>query len=169
MTKPPNQTKRRRRAVLEHALEIATRTDRIFVSVAEGLAGSAIAALSAARLPTSPRIATACQSSSRVGLVSAVPGEDWNPLASGARVRGESEPDSCARDDPSNDPEPGPGHSAGVEPLLTALGRIVVEHRDAGYATLDRDDRFWTLLQLLQTLGRPGDDCSPAPDDEPRT
>jgi hypothetical protein len=44
---------------------------------------------------------------------------------------------------------------AGVVPLLQALGRTVATHAQAGYESLQEDPRFWTLLHLLQRLGRP--------------
>ena len=44
---------------------------------------------------------------------------------------------------------------AGVVPLLQALGRTMADHTRAGYATLQKDDRFWTLIRLLQVLGGP--------------
>jgi hypothetical protein len=43
----------------------------------------------------------------------------------------------------------------GVLPLLQALGRTVAKHAHAGYASLQEDPRFWTLIHLLQRLGRP--------------
>jgi hypothetical protein len=43
----------------------------------------------------------------------------------------------------------------GVVPLLQALGRTVARHTHAGYASLQEDPRFWTLVHLLQRLGRP--------------
>ena len=51
--------------------------------------------------------------------------------------------------------------SAGVVPLLQALGRTVANHAQAGYASLQEDRRFWSLVHLVQTLGRP----SIAPED----
>jgi hypothetical protein len=173
MVKTSNQLKAssgRRRNVLEHALEIANRSDRLFVSVAEGLAGSAIAALSAARLPAHRRAEAGATSASRIDLVSAAPADAWNPLASGARVRREPEAESESELPAHRSSEPGDaaGHSAGVVPILRALGRIVAEHRNASYATLDRDDRFWTLLHLLQTLERSGGEL-PAQEDQLRT
>jgi hypothetical protein len=45
--------------------------------------------------------------------------------------------------------------TAGVVPLLQALGRTVASHAHQGYASLQQDDRFWTLIHLVQLLGRP--------------
>lgn len=149
----------RRRSVLAQALEIANRGDRLFVSMAEGLAESALAALSVARSSTRRRSESDPSSRSGVDLVSAVAADSWDPLASGARVRAETGLDP--------EPEESDGHEPGVAPLLRALGRIVAEHRSASYATLDGDERFWTLLSLLQTLRRPLQE-SPARDDDGR-
>jgi hypothetical protein len=44
---------------------------------------------------------------------------------------------------------------AGVVPLLQALGRTVATHAQHGYASLQEDPRFWTLVSLVQTLGHP--------------
>ena len=44
---------------------------------------------------------------------------------------------------------------AGIVPLLQALGRTVARHTEAGYASLQEDPRFWTLIDLVQRLGRP--------------
>jgi hypothetical protein len=46
-------------------------------------------------------------------------------------------------------------HPPGVVPLLQALGRTVADHTHKGYATLEQDERFWTLIHLLQLLSRP--------------
>ncbi len=45
--------------------------------------------------------------------------------------------------------------TAGVLPLLQALGQTVADHTQRGYATLEQDERFWTLIHLLQLLSRP--------------
>jgi hypothetical protein len=151
----------RRPSVLARALEIAHRGDRLFVSVAGGLAGSALAALSAARSAPRPT-ESGLGARSSVDLVSAVAAEAWDPLASGARIRDPSGSDRDPTEQEADD-----GHSPGVVPLLRALGRIVAEHRPASYATLDQDERFWTLLWLLQSLGRHGQEPQ-APDDDRR-
>ena len=44
---------------------------------------------------------------------------------------------------------------AGIVPLLQALGRTVATHAQAGYSSLQEDPRFWTLVHLVQALGRP--------------
>lgn len=46
----------------------------------------------------------------------------------------------------------GSGNRPGVVPLLKALGRVVSAHSDDGYASLEHDERFWTLLCVLQSL-----------------
>jgi len=57
--------------------------------------------------------------------------------------------------------------------LLQALGRTVADHVHEGYASLETDERFWTLIHLLQSLARPNvrprvspQDCPSAPASE---
>ncbi len=45
-------------------------------------------------------------------------------------------------------------HPAGVLPLVQALGRVVADHQDGGYASLVKDERLWTLLDLLYVLSQ---------------
>jgi hypothetical protein len=77
-------------------------------------------------------------------LVSAIRPDDGDYLD--ARV---AERLGVKQDDP---PVPRP---AGVVPLLQALGRTVATHAQAGYASLQEDPRFWTLVHLVQALGSP--------------
>jgi hypothetical protein len=70
--------------------------------------------------------------------------------APSARPTREPELDLVSGEDGSQ----GSRHPAGVAPLLGALARIVAEHRKAGYSTLENDERFWTLVELLQALRR---------------
>jgi hypothetical protein len=42
---------------------------------------------------------------------------------------------------------------AGVAPVLEVLGRVVSDHHESGYGSLDRDERFWALIRLLHTIG----------------
>jgi hypothetical protein len=49
---------------------------------------------------------------------------------------------------PNGDPSSPPG----LVPLLRALGRVVASHDREGYATLESDERFWTLVYVLQSL-----------------
>jgi len=44
------------------------------------------------------------------------------------------------------------GSAAGVLPVLRALGQIVSEHEKSDYRSLDRDRRFWALIDLIATL-----------------
>jgi len=93
----------------------------------------------------------------RIGLMAALPIDAWHD----GHVEIESMLASLGR------------NPAGVVPLLQALGRTVADHTRAGYATLQRDERFWTLIHLLQVLGRPelpdglGADAGPEESAEP--
>jgi len=42
--------------------------------------------------------------------------------------------------------------SAGVVPLVRALGNVVAEYSQVGYRELDQDERFWKLLNLIWLL-----------------
>ena len=44
------------------------------------------------------------------------------------------------------------GDPAGVVPLLQALGDVVADYEDEGYAGLQEDERFWAVLGLIQLL-----------------
>lgn len=52
---------------------------------------------------------------------------------------------------------PGPAASvlvrepAGVVPLWRALGRVVSQHAESGYRSLETDGRFWALVRLIQS------------------
>jgi len=65
-------------------------------------------------------------------------------------------------DEPESTPHV--SHSPGVLPILEALERVVVEHAKSKTSSLDRDFRFWKLIELLQALTRapttPRSDCN---------
>ena len=61
------------------------------------------------------------------------------------------------------------GNPPGVLPLVQALGRLVADHPEDRRAALAEDDRLWTLIDLLKTLARPGDDPRAAPDEARQT
>lgn len=44
------------------------------------------------------------------------------------------------------------GNDAGVQPVLRALGQIVSEHANNDYRSLNRDRRFWALIELIESL-----------------
>jgi hypothetical protein len=46
-------------------------------------------------------------------------------------------------------------YSPGVLPILQALERVVNEHSESDRRSLDRDSRFWKLIQLLHLLNPP--------------
>lgn len=157
------------RLVLEHAADIATQSDRWFVSLASGLgrlsrvrreASTPLAdeeerteSESASENNTAQRAPSSGRTSSRFDVVSASNAESWSPLASGPRVRN----DNLETDEHREAPPPADGmHGAGVLPLLQALARVVAEHADDEYRALDEDERLWTLIELLQALGAPG-------------
>jgi hypothetical protein len=56
-------------------------------------------------------------------------------------------------------------HSPGVLPVLDALERVVGEHVGSPRRSLDRDARFWKLIELLQLLKRPEQQRDPELDD----
>jgi hypothetical protein len=117
---------------------------------------------------TPSRLAPAGATPSRVGSGEASPSHDDE-----ARDAGPSsleEPETSLDLLPAVRPADGPDRAlerlclegeyasagpAGVVPLLQALGRTVATHTQAGYASLQEDPRFWTLVHLVQTLGRP--------------
>jgi hypothetical protein len=39
----------------------------------------------------------------------------------------------------------------GVVPLWRALGRVVAQHAESGYRSLQTDSRFWALVRLIQS------------------
>jgi hypothetical protein len=161
-------------SVVRRAREIADTGDRLFLSVAGGLgriggwarreadiaADSAAAAFTttvhvarkltgleaprprprAARKPSPAKRASARR---RDGTLdpSAVPTLAWSMPDDPAKLRNEQSGAAI--------------HPAGVVPLLQALGRTVADHTQRGYATLEQDERFWTLIHLLQLLSRP--------------
>jgi ubiquitin len=47
-----------------------------------------------------------------------------------------------------------PNYSPGVLPVLEALERVVSEHAKSNPSSLERDFRFWKLIELLQALKR---------------
>jgi hypothetical protein len=51
-------------------------------------------------------------------------------------------------------PLPPASYSPGVLPVLEALERVVSEHAKSNPSSLDRDFRFWKLIELLQALKR---------------
>jgi hypothetical protein len=53
------------------------------------------------------------------------------------------------------------GHPSGLLPVLQALERIVREHARTRQASLAKDPRFWSLIELLNLL-RPRKDWSDA-------
>jgi hypothetical protein len=171
------------RRVADHAREIADIGDHWFLSVASGLGRAGlwarkeadIAADSAvAAFATTMMVAKKLMAFSVVGLESAPPrasvrGERSRHEGSAASSqhaaldlvpairahdgeRVESRPAERWGVKQNSLAVPGP---AGVVPLLQALGRTVANHAQAGYASLQEDPRFWTLVHLVQTLGRP--------------
>jgi hypothetical protein len=48
-----------------------------------------------------------------------------------------------------------PSHAPGVLPILQALERVVGEHTKFRTKNLDKDSRFWGLIQLLHLLNPP--------------
>jgi hypothetical protein len=44
----------------------------------------------------------------------------------------------------------------GVVPLWRALGRVVSQHAESGYRSLQSDDRFWALVRLIQSCTSEG-------------
>lgn len=169
------------RIVLGHAADIATLGDRWFLSLASGfgmLGGRTRRAAGAAsesrlrgperesvrgpesesvRRPESESVDSEPGSGAqgqRFDVVSANHADAWSPLASGPRVRDDGEDSEECR---GERPPDGATHRPGVLPLLQALARVVAEHSGDDYAGLADDERFWTLIRLLQALGVPGD------------
>lgn len=89
-----------------------------------------------------------------IDLMAAMPASAWE---SATRERWSTE----RAEAPFADATPSP---AGVVPVLVALGRTVADHGRAGYATLQKDERFWTLIRLLHQLGTPNPEPVRSPD-----
>jgi hypothetical protein len=126
--------------LLTHAKRLADATDRVFVSLAEGV--GKLGPWQQRRSSPPPRIAA---------LKPNPTARRTSPLcdaASSARscaCRGEKEQAPAVdRDRPLEPP--------GVAPVLEALGNLMAPHAADGYATVGHDDRFWGLIRLLQAL-----------------
>lgn len=136
------------------------------VSVAKKLAGSD-ANPAAERASSSARAAPRRASKSRRGPASE--GDDSEGSSQRSPERGIDLLPAVRAGDPSakagpRSPElegvpaphdPSKRSPAGVVPLLQALGRTVADHTHENYASLQQDERFWTLIHLLQMLRRP--------------
>lgn len=44
-------------------------------------------------------------------------------------------------------------HRAGIAPLLSALSEVVSNRGDGGYESLQSDERFWALVELIHEHG----------------
>jgi hypothetical protein len=171
------------RRVVDHAREIADIGDHWFLSMAAGLGRAGIwarkeadiAADSAvAAFATTMMVAKKLMALSVVGLESGAPRRRDRGEPRPSEGTGSFRPEVTLDLVPANRADDGrrvgasaserlgvkqdslavPG-PAGVVPLLQALGRTVATHAQAGYASLQEDPRFWTLVHLVQTLGRP--------------
>lgn len=104
-------------------------------------------------------------SGSGIDLVPAVPAEPRREMTPSSASDGPSTIEIGEMGAPPD--APALRNSAGVVPLLQALGRTVASYTNQGYASLQQDDRFWTLIHLLQRLGRPSIACAPNEADPP--
>jgi hypothetical protein len=162
--------------MVDHAREIAELGDRWFLSVAAGVgraggwarheadivADSAVAAFGTT-ITVAKKLTALATGNLGPAREDDAPSPDEPALPEGSPLgfgllHGEA-PDRPDAPDAAalgigRDARPG-ASPAGIVPLLQALGRTVSRHTQAGYASLQEDPRFWTLIQLVQTLGRP--------------
>lgn len=178
--------------VARRAREFADASDRLFVSVAQGIgriggwayreagdvAESAVASVAQPTEPRRRRVITRPPPARRgasepapgpkrvAARPSQPPSED---VGRGADLLSATAPEPPDEDTNELQSErepmwPSAEQSAGVVPLVRALGNVVGEYSAIGYRELDRDERFWKLLNLIWLLTD-----SWAVDDESRT
>jgi hypothetical protein len=170
--------------VVDHAREIADLSDRWFLGVAArlGRAGvwarreaDIVADSAVAAFATTMMVAKKVMSLATIGLEGPGSGSsrDGNPENSLPSLGQEVALDLVSAASPDEGDARGrvdlmvaerlgiehdsraAANEAGVVPLLQALGRTIATHAQAGYASLQEDRRFWTLVHLVQTTGRP--------------
>jgi hypothetical protein len=132
-------------------------------SVGKRRRGSEFDRLGETPMPRSP----SRRSRGGVDLLSAVPVSAWCgeqfPDSEAVAESTRTAPPAVA---PESDGVPTSGspdkRAAGVLPVLQALGRTVADHVHQGYASLETDERFWTLVRLLEALARPNGGTSDA-------
>jgi hypothetical protein len=158
------------RRLLRHAQSVADTGDRWFVSLAQGLgqigawarrekdvvAESAVAAAATTAEVIGP-LAGRLRPGTRGGPVAdeqpAVPVDPtmWEvPVVS---VKPSAPAEAAMSEEPET-PE-GPvlqNNPPGVLPVLEVLGRVVTDHSETQYSSLQSDNRFWALVRLLQSL-----------------
>jgi hypothetical protein len=127
--------------LLSHAKRLADATDRVFVSLAEGV--GRIGPWPGRRSSPPPRIAAlkpqdATRHSSPL-LDSMERGR------TGARRTARTQDGGVASRDDTLEP-------AGVVPVLEALARVMDSHATGSYSAVAADNRFWALIGLLQSL-----------------
>jgi hypothetical protein len=167
----------------EHASEIAHVSDRWFLSLTGGIANlgswaereawivadSAVAAFATTVTLAKRFTSTAPIKPAKAPLEPRPTSQEPQNLDLICGVRPGEEP---AVPDPLGvDRAAQPGlSSAGVIPLLQALERTVAKHTHAGAGSLQEDPRFWTLIHLIERLGRPAstlEETEPPPGSDP--
>ncbi len=133
----PSSSNLTSQALLTRVKRIADATDRVFVSLAEGV--GRLGPWQRGRSSPPPRVASLGneRSSRRASGSCGPPDGDCECARRSAAVS------TFASD------TPGP---AGVIPVLEALDRVMNAHADQGYASLAEDERFWGLIRLLRAL-----------------